>query len=140
MRKSFFVFTLSLLLLIMMAGSATAADFGLGLYDSHGLCLSGKYNLSRELAAQALLSSDSLGLRGVYKLANDDNYNIFGYGEFGFVDNENLAVGAGVGLEFFVFKALNVKELSRLGFSLDFGLNILPSTGFAFGGGLHYYF
>ena len=139
MRKSFFVFTLSLLLLIMMAGSATAADFGLGLYDSHGLCLSGKYNLSRELAAQALLSSDSLGLRGVYKLANDANYNIFGYGEFGFVDNENLAVGAGVGLEFFVFKALNVKELSRLGFP-SFGLNILPSTGFAFGGGLHYYF
>src|SRR5690606_3598786 len=110
-----------------------------GVYDSHGLCLSGKFDLSREIAAQALLSSDFFGLRGLYKLANDTNYNFFGYGEFGYVD-EKLGVGIGAGVVFFVFKALNVKELSRLGFSLDFGLDILPSTGFAFGGGLHYYF
>lgn len=140
MRKSFLVLTLSLLLLLLMVGAASATDFGLGVYDSHGLCLSGKFSLSPELTAQGLLSGDFLGLRGIYKLANDANYNIFGYGEFGFVDNDKVAVGTGVGIEYFVFKALNVKELARLGFSLDFGLNILPSTGFAFGGGFHYYF
>ncbi|HHW13025.1 MAG TPA: hypothetical protein GXX33_08510 [Firmicutes bacterium] len=140
MGKTLLVLTLSLLFLLLTVGGASAADFGLGIYDSHDLCFSGKFNLSPDLSVQGLLSGDSLGLRGVYKLAKDANYNFFGFGEFGFVDNEDVAVSAGVGIEFFVFKALKVKELSRLGFSLDFGMNILPDTGFDFGGGFHYYF
>lgn len=139
MRKTFLVLILSLLLLFLMVGSAAAADFALGVYDSRNLCLSGKYSLSPDLDAQLLLSSDFVGLRGVYKLAKEANFNFFGFGEFGFDDNK-LAVGTGVGVEFFIFKALNVKELSRLGFSLDFGLDVLPDTGFAIGGGFHYYF
>ncbi|NLC53213.1 MAG: hypothetical protein GX770_04535 [Firmicutes bacterium] len=139
MRKSFLVLTLSLLLLLLMVGCASANDFGLGIYDSNNLCLSLKYDLSRDLAVQGLISGGYVGLRGVYKLAKDTNYNFFGYGEFGFA-NDKVAVGTGLGIEFFVFKAFNVKELSRLGFALDLGLDVLPSTGFDIGGGLHYYF
>ena len=131
--------TLSLLFLLLTTGVAAAADFGLGIYASRDLCFSGKYNLSPDVSIQGLISGNSLGIRGLYKLAKDANYNFFGYGEFGFV-NKEVAASAGFGIEFFVFKALKVRELSRLGFSLDFGMNILPDTGFDFGGGFHYYF
>lgn len=142
MRKFFLVFITSFLFLFLMAGMASAAknDFGLGVYDSHGLCLSAKFGLSPEISAQGLFSSDYVGLRGLYDLAKAPNYNFFGFGEFGFIFNDKVAVGLGVGAEFFVFKALNVKELASLGFALDIGLDILPSTGFAIGGGFHYYF
>lgn len=142
MKKTFFSCLLAVLLLFLMVGIASAAsnDFGLGLYDSHGLCLSGKYDLSRELTIQGLASGDYFGLRGIYDLAQKSDFNIFGYGQVGFLSKGDLAVDAGVGFEYFVFKALDIKELARLGFSLDFGLKILPSTDFGFGGGFHYYF
>ena len=161
MNKKLLSLILSIIMLLLMVNMVSAADhqLGLGFYDSNNggwynhYCLSGKYILSKQTAVQGLLAGNYLGVKGMYNLKNDPNYNFYGYGKAGFFFNWGVEIGAGAGIEYFLFKALkatDVKELERIGFMLDLGIDVQlydydvnkhsSSSGLGFGAGIHYYF
>ena len=141
-------------LLVLMVSSVSAVDLknlGVGYYDS-GLSI--KYALSKELSVQGILAGGFLGAKANYNLQNNADYNLYGYAKAG-ATSASFTIGAGAGVEYYLFKALDLsgpKELKNIAFMLDLGLSytsykqvsslykIEPDIGLDLGIGLHYYF
>lgn len=146
---------LTVLMLLLAVNMALAADHNLGLGVYGGIAnygsLSVNYRASNTLSVQGLINTYYLGAKAMFDLKNDPNYNFYGFGKAGFNFNKGLDLGGGAGIEYFLFKALNIsdiKELHRIGFMLDLGISFrayetdesISATKIGLGSGIHYYF
>ncbi len=155
MKKKIISLTLTVLMLLLTVTIASAADHNLGLGVYGGIAnygsLSLNYRASNTMAVQGLVNTYYLGAKAMFDLEKDPNYNFYGFGKAGFNFNKGLDIGAGAGIEYFLFKALNIsdiKELHRIGLMLDLGISFQAyetvesksAIKIGLGSGIHYYF